>query len=687
MSPSRACLLLLISLALLQIQPAQSEPAAGLAQTEKPPARTDLYGDPLPPCAIARMGRIRLRHLGHLNAIAFSPDGKVIASGGGGLDDGLRIRFWDIHTGAELRAFVADADRINSVAFSPDGKLLAAGGGHTYKSGTRAISIWDVATGKQLHKLGADQMSVTCVAFSPDSRLLASGSQGGQLHLWDVATGKPLHAVDAHGWEVSCVCFSPDGKLLASASTGKDPTIHLWDPASGKQLGSLRSKDEHFYGASWLSFSTEGKVLASAGAPSSPYIHEKRTHDTKARLWDVAKRRELRAFEGGQESPDSVALSSDGKILAVPAGKSVRLYDVTSGKELPRLNTEAGPIRRVAFSTDGRSLAGAVGRTIGLWDVATGKERFAPAGDHREELSDIALTPDGKLLASADNKDTVFLWEATTGKMLHRMEDKFVHCVALSPDGKLLASGGYRGVRLWDTKTGKELRQLAGEQKHAASRRLAFAPDGKSLASYHKIGSSDENEVRLWDIATGQKIRTLKAAGQAAIHQTLAYCQAGKLLAAADGDFSIIQLWDAATGKEIRRLKDVWRGSAGGEIAFCPKGTYFAMTTGIGTRLFEVATGRDVARFPTLNKAERVHDNFFSLAFSPDGKTLAAGAYKGEIRLWDTTTGKERGRLTGHQAPVNSLVFSADGKFLASGSWDGTALMWDVSGIVRKSAP
>src|SRR5262249_2417363 len=155
---------------------------------------------------------------------------------------------------------------------------------------------------------------------------------------------------------------------------------------------------------------------------------------------------------------DSVAFSADGKTLLLPAGKTVRLYEVATGKELRRVQTEAGPVGRVAPSPDGRQPAAAVGRSIRLWDVATGKGPSEPPGDHLEELSDIALTPDGKLLASAEFKGTVVLWEAATGKPLQQVEDKFADCVALSPDGKLLASGGYRGVCLWDAQTGKEHR-------------------------------------------------------------------------------------------------------------------------------------------------------------------------------------------------------------------------------------
>src|SRR5262249_51625811 len=152
-----------------------------------------------------------------------------------------------------------------------------------------------------------------------------------------------------------------------------DPTIRLWDAATGKPRSVLRSPDERFYGASWLCFSPDGKTLASAGAPFSNPLKPDLPRDNQVRLWDLATGKELRTFAGGKDPPDSVAVSPDGKALAVPADGGVRLWEVATGKEIRRLGGRHRPrwFQAVAFSPDGRLLADAGGRSVRLWEVAT----------------------------------------------------------------------------------------------------------------------------------------------------------------------------------------------------------------------------------------------------------------------------------------------------------------------------
>ena len=280
-------------------------------------------------------------------------------------------------------------------------------------------------------------------------------------------------------------------------------------------------------------------------------------------------------------------------------------------------------VSRVALSPDGKSLAsGLHDRTVQLWDMTTDKLARTLAG-HMGGVTSVAFNPDGQLLASGSFDRTVRLWDTTSGKLLHNLtgHTEDVSSVAFSPDGRLLVSGSSdKTVRLWDGTTGKVSRTLSGHTGPVTD--AAVSPDGRSIAS-----ASYDKTVRLWDVATGGNVFTLTGHDNPVL--SVAFSPDGQLLAAGSYDRTV-RLWDTATGKLARTLSGHSEG-------------------------------------------------VYSVAFSPDGQLLASGSFDRTVKVWDTATGKLLHTLTGHTASVRSVAFSPDGRRLGSIADDSTLRLWDTA--------
>jgi WD40 repeat protein len=329
---------------------------------------------------------------------------------------------------------------------------------------------------------------------------------------------------------------------------------------------------------------------------------------------------------------------------------------------------------------------------VRFWDAATGKPLPGPAG-HRGAVAELALSADGQAVVTRGSDGTVRRWERATGKELSRVTvPGGADITALSRTGRLFAVAEEGTIRVRDVATGKESVkiQLPAAPDGVELPWLArFAPDEKVLAAGDWSGT-----VRLWDAATGKALRTLtlnKKAGTAdnGLLSALEFSPDGRTLltvrtpssfvplplpapgggGALGGPKSHLCLWDRATGAVRRRWQAPGRVTA---AAFTPDGRGVLTATADRVTLWDVATGQ-----------ERLHtEGAAVLACSPDGRVLAAGGgAKGAsaIRLLDLRTGKEFGRLTGHEAGVRALAFTPDGTALVSGSADSTGLVWEVT--------
>ena len=265
-------------------------------------------GQALPP---AEEVFVQLGHSSGVNAVAFSPDGKLALSG----SDDKTLKLWEIKSGREIRSFTGHSDSVWTVAFSPDGKLALSG------SLDKTLKLWEVSSGHEIRSFTGHSSDVNAVAFSPDGKLALSGSDDKTLKLWEVSSGREIRSLTGHSHYVEAVAFSPDGKLALSGS--KDNMLKLWEVSTGREI---RSFTGHSSDVNAVAFSPDGKLALSG------------SDDNTLKLWEVSSGREIRSLTGHSSWVRAVAFSPDGKLaLSGSWDGSTRLWHVQTGKEMAQM--------------------------------------------------------------------------------------------------------------------------------------------------------------------------------------------------------------------------------------------------------------------------------------------------------------------------------------------------------------
>ncbi len=638
----------------------------------------------LPESAIARLGK------GGINIMQFSPDGSHLAVG---TDVGVWL--YGVEDRKETALFTERVGQVNALAFSQDGKMLASGG-----LNNPDIQLWDLNTGS-IHTSFRSAGSPSTIAFSQDDTTLISLDIFSMIR-WNVDTGRkvsdfPLLNLDSSSKDsryqkidsYESVVLSQDGSSLATGT--REGRIRLWDTTTGK-----RHKDLKGHAGVNLSNKADISILALAFSPDGKIIASG-CIDNTVQLWDTEKGSKLATLRGHKGWVTAVAFSQDGKTLASgDANKAIILWDVDKHIERATLLGHKNTICALRFIPDdaphysGCLASGSNDGTIRFWDLKNGEELVTFASGHTESVKAVAFSEDGTKLTTVAFNGIADVWDLKTKHELNTFIDG--HCdsavVALSSDASFLArkgsigfiafrthdlgKGTFRGstpLQLWKVDTGEEI--LGRWQSTGYTNALTFSPDNNMFVATTRSAS-----ITGWHRNTGVELFRFSTGTQ---HSgKLTFSPNGQLLATY-GIFQKTQIWDITTSRKVTP-PNMEKHST---LAFSPNNTTIALGDSKGIVLWNVT--------PTgIQEQNRIiHRNRGIggvLIFSPDGKTLIDTQFiDGKIGIiLSDTNGNYLQTLYGHTDNITSLVFSPDSKTFASSSGDGTVLLWDWKKINKK---
>jgi WD40 repeat protein len=572
-------------------------------------------------------------HAARILAVAFSPDGKKLATASS--DKSAKV--WDANTGKELYQLSGHSDMVLAITFSPDGKQIATA------SADHTVILWDANSGKPSGNFQAHSKAVYAVAFSPDGKRLATGSADRTAKLWDVASRRELktfpepgHGESGHTDEVHGITFSPDGMCLVTASY--DGTAKVWDaavePAAAERtrLARLRNTPLRVLSLSDTSKTATAppRITSVAYSPRSDRIATT-SSDGLVKLWDASSGQLLTTLYGHSGDAIAVAFEPHGEAVATAGLDGLaKVWNISPGGELFSASPGTDILQTVTFSKDGRRIAtGSTGGVAAIWDNS-GAELHRLVG-HLASIADVGFNPAVNRVATASEDKTVKVWDVTSGKMLQTLSGsaKF-SSVAFSSDGTILAAGGDDGrVILWDAQTGRQLSILDAKSIVWS---IAFSPDGKRLAvssGQKALGKFQQDVpiVTIWDVTSRTALSPSLSGHDDAVY-CVAFSHDGKRLATASRD-GTAKLWDAESHQELMTFRDHTDSVTG--VAFTPDDKRLA-TSGWDNslRMWDVASGVAVLNLSLSSPVLKV-------AVSPDGKHLGAVSYNGSLGVYSAT--------------------------------------------------
>jgi predicted Zn finger-like uncharacterized protein len=642
-------------------------------------------------------------HTDWVSSVCASADGRYLLSGSAD----RTLKLWEVSTGQCLRTFQGHREWVTSVCLSADGLLALSG------SADKTLKLWQVATGLCLRTLVGHTNWVLAVALSADGRHALSGDGDSSLRLWDLGLGKCLRTFEGHRGPVLSVSLSADGRWALSGS--RDTTLKVWEVDSGQCVRTFTGHSDKVHAAV---LSLDGQYALSGSG------------DRTLKWWEVATGRCLRTLEGHAGGVLAVTLSADGRRAISGGGdRIVKFWRLGLGQALCTLEGHTGTVNSVCLSGDKRYVVSGSGdKTLILWSLPN--DVLAPYLVSRVLPSETALAAwtdyeqalmQARRCAAAGDAVRAAQWirEARSqpgyGRRPEAMKEwsglyvrlarktlqggwerhtwaehlDAVTAVCWSRRGRLALSGSAdRTLKLWDAATGRCLGTWEGHFSVVTA--VCLSADDR----YALSGCADTT-LKLWETATGQCLRTFQGHTDVITSASLTADGRHVLSGSMDGT---LKLWETATGRCLRTfaghtdpihsvcLTADGRHALSGGAQFLIRNENERLFTSGQLKLWETATGRCLPTF--LGHTEAVT----SVSLSSDGRYALSGggqsviqhqtgrfAQSGQFQLWEVRTGRQLGTFTGHADAVTSVCLSVDGRYALSGSTDRTLKLWEAA--------